>query len=160
MTPPGLRATRIGTCVQTVAVRPLSAERSNEVEVLTETDGPEMCALAALTEPGPFLLRTPEMGRFLGIRRAGKLVAMAGERLRFPGYTEVSGVCTHPDFRGQGFARRLSAAVTSNIQLRDERAFLHVWTSNTSAISLYRSLGFEMRTMVHLAVFEQDLGPQ
>jgi predicted GNAT family acetyltransferase len=154
---PGLRTARVGVCVQMVAVRQRSAERSDEVKVLTDADGPEMLALAALTEPGPFLARTHQMGRFLGIRRAGRLVAMAGERLRFPGYTEVSGVCTHPNFRGQGFARQLSAAVTSNIQQRGDRAFLHAWTTNTPAISIYQALGFEVRAIVNLTVFEREL---
>ena len=155
--PSGLRAAKTGTGLQMVATRPLPAGRDDEIEVLTAIDAPEMLALASLTEPGPFLTRTPEMGRFLGIRRDGRLAAMAGERMRFPGHTEVSGVCTHPDFRGQGLARRLSAAVTAAIQQRGDRAFLHVWSTNTPAIELYRSLGFEVRAEVNVAVLERDL---
>jgi predicted GNAT family acetyltransferase len=115
-----------------------------------------MLSLASLTEPGPFFARTHRMGRFLGIRRAGRLAAMAGERMRFLGHTEVSGVCTHPDFRGQGLARRLSAAVTANIQQRGDRAFLHAWTANAPAIALYRSLGFDVRAEVSVAILERD----
>lgn len=153
--PPGLRAAKSGRGLQMVAARPVSAEHDDEIEPLTDVDAPEMLALALLTEPGPFLPRTNHMGRFLGIRRDGRLAAMAGERLRFPGHTEVSGVCTHPDFRGQGLARRLSAAVTAGIQQRGDRAFLHVWTINTPAITLYGGLGFEIRAEVDVAVLER-----
>jgi predicted GNAT family acetyltransferase len=72
--------------------------------------------------------------------------------MRFAGFTEVSGVCTHPDFRGQGFARRLSAVVANLIQQRGEQPFLHAWTTNHAAIALYESLGFELRTAVQVAV--------
>lgn len=153
--PAGLRAARIATGVQMVATRPVSAGSVDGIEVLTDADAPEMLALATLTEPGPFLARTHHMGRFLGIRRGGRLAAMAGERLRFPGHTEVSGVCTHPDFRGQGLGRRLSAAVTEHIQERGDLAFLHAWSSNVAAISLYRRLGFELRAVVNVAVLER-----
>jgi predicted GNAT family acetyltransferase len=114
-----------------------------------------MVALAQLTEPGPFLPRTHTMGRFIGIRIDGRLVAMAGERMRFPGFTEVSGVCTHPDYRGRRLARRLSSVVAHAIQQRGEQPFLHAWTSNHAAIALYQSLGFEQRTTVQVAVLKR-----
>jgi predicted GNAT family acetyltransferase len=114
-----------------------------------------MLALAALTEPGPCFARTHTMGRFIGVRDGGRLVAMAGERLRFAGHVEVSGVCTHPEFRGRGLARRLSAAVTAEIQRRGKQAFLHAWTRNTAAIALYQSLGFVQRAEVNLAVLRR-----
>lgn len=154
--PPGLRATRTAKGVQMVATRPLAVEADGEIEFLTDADAPEMLALATLTEPGPFLSRTHHMGRFIGIRHEGRLAAMAGERMRFPGFTEVSGVCTHPDFRGKGFARRLSAAVTSAIQARGEIAFLHAWATNAPAIALYQTLGFELRSEVNVAVLETE----
>src|SRR5579885_1812216 len=115
-----------------------------------------MLALATLTEPGPFLTRTHTMGSFLGIRIGGRLAAMAGERLRFPGHTEVSGVCTHPDFRGRGLARRLSMRVAARIESRGEQAFLHAWSANRPAISLYESLGFEIRAELGVKVFERQ----
>jgi predicted GNAT family acetyltransferase len=114
-----------------------------------------MLALAKLTEPGPFLARTHTMGTFIGLRIGGRLAAMAGERCRFPGYTEVSGVCTHPDFRGRGLARRLSAAVAAGIEARGEQPFLHAWKTNRPAIALYESLGFEIRTEVNVAALER-----
>ncbi|MGH8294899.1 MAG: GNAT family N-acetyltransferase [Steroidobacteraceae bacterium] len=122
---------------------------------LGDADAPEMLALAKLTEPGPFLPRTHVMGPFLGTRIGGRLAAMAGERMRFPGYTELSGVRTHPDFRGRGLARRLSAAVSNRIQARGDRAFLHAWKANHAAISLYEDLGFMLRTEVNVAELER-----
>ena len=92
------------------------------------------------------------MGPFLGVRIDGRLAAMAGERMRFPGYTEVSGVGTHPDFRGRGLARALSTAVVAAIEARGDKAFLHAWKTNRSAIGLYETLGFELRTEVNVSV--------
>jgi len=154
--PPGFVALQRAKGVQMLAGRRphLDGTPENVVE-LTDVDVPEMLALAKLTEPGPFLPRTHTMGKFIGIRMAGRLAAMAGERFRFPGYTEVSGVCTHPDFRGRGLARALSSAVAASIEARGERAFLHAWKTNLSAISLYESLGFELRTEVDVAVLER-----
>ena len=151
--PPGLQAVRRAQGVQMLAMRPVAPLDGEEsVLALTDEDGPEMLALAQLTEPGPFLARTHTMGRFFGVRIQGRLAAMAGERMHFTGATEVSGVCTHPDFRGRGLARRLSSVVAHAIQQRGEQAFLHAWTSNHAAIALYESLGFQTRTQVQVAV--------
>lgn len=154
--PSGLVAIKSAKGVQMIATRNVQPEGAREDFLnLTDADAPEMLALARLTEPGPFLGRTHTMGAFLGIRIGGQLVAMAGERFRFPGYTEVSGVCTHPEFRGRGLARRLSAAVAAHIESRGEQPFLHAWKTNVAAISLYRSLGFEIRAEVNVAVMER-----
>jgi predicted GNAT family acetyltransferase len=155
LVPPGVVALKQAKGVQMVARRSFQALAGKEQIVrLSDADAPEMLALAKLTEPGPFRARTHEMGTFIGIRIEGRLAAMAGERFRFRGYTEVSGVCTHPDFRGRGLARRLSAAVAAGIEARGERPFLHAWSTNRAAISLYESLGFELRSEVNVAVFE------
>jgi len=118
-------------------------------------DVPEMLALAELTKPGPFGKRTRELGRYLGIRRQGRLVAMAGERLRLPGYTEVSAVCTHPEHAGRGYAANLIGAVVEKIQERGESAMLHVAAENQRAIDLYERLGFKKRAVVHLLVIRK-----
>ena len=132
----------------------LTAETGLRPEVdfveLGAADAPEMLALAELTKPGPFLLGTPKLGGFVGIRREGRLAAMAGERIKPSGYTEISGVCTHPDFRGQGFAGTLSSTVARRILQRGETPFLHVISNNTSATKLYEKLGFEKRCEVHV----------
>lgn len=154
--PPGLVVVRRAPGVQMVATRALDGDAPPAApEVLGEADAADMLALARLTEPGPFLSRTHTMGRFVGVRIDGRLAAMAGERFRPPGHTEVSGVCTHPDFRGRGLARGLSAAVAARIQRRGETPFLHAWTTNVAAITLYETLGFEKRTLVDVAVLEK-----
>jgi len=112
---------------------------------LTAADVPEMLDLVARTEPGPFRKRTIELGTYLGIRRGGALVAMAGERMQPPGHTEISAVCTDPAFRGQGLATRLVLALVARIRARDETPFLHAAASNTDAIRLYEALGFTLR---------------
>ncbi len=157
--PDGLVQIKAATGVQMVAARSIRApETGDDIVQLTDADAPEMLALATLTEPGPFLSRTHTMGTFRGIRIGGRLAAMAGERFRFPGHTELSGVCTHPDFRGRGLARRLSAAVAACIESRGERPFLHAWKTNQVAISLYESLGFEIRADVNIRVVERPYG--
>ncbi len=154
--PPGMVAEKNLHGVQMTATATADIPPGNEPLVtLTDGDAADMIALARLTQPGPFLSRTHTMGRFLGIRVDGRLAAMAGERFRFPGFTEVSGVCTHPDFRGRGFARRLSAAVATAIEARGEQPFLHSWKSNHAAIALYASLGFQIRTEVHVAILQR-----
>ncbi|MFF0013854.1 GNAT family N-acetyltransferase [Streptomyces sp. NPDC005374] len=112
---------------------------------LGPADVPEILDLIARTQPGPFLPRTIEMGTYLGIRREGALVAMAGERLHPPGWTEISAVCTDPAVRGQGLATRLVRAVAHGIRERGETPFLHTGAKNTNAIRLYESLGFRLR---------------
>lgn len=154
--PDGLTATFEALGVQMVRENPsfLPVDPSDMI-ALGEEDAPEMLALATETKPGPFLARTHEMGQFWGIRIDGRLAAMAGERMRFPGYTEVSGVCAHPDFRGQGLAKRLSAHVTNEIIRRGDIPFLHAWADNATAIGLYESLGFSIRCHVNAAVVER-----
>lgn len=115
-----------------------------EAIALGPADVPDMLDLVERTKPGPFLPRTIELGTYLGIRRDGALVAMAGERLHPPGFTEVSAVCTDPDHRGQGLAARLVLAVVAGIKARGEIPFLHATQTNTGAIRLYESLGFRV----------------
>ncbi|MFW0783644.1 GNAT family N-acetyltransferase [Gordonia sp. CPCC 206044] len=124
-----------------------------DVVNLTVDDVAEMIDLVQRTKPGPFEKRTIEMGTYLGIRRAGQLIAMAGERLHIPGGTEISAVCTDPDFRGQGLGTRLVLAVAHGIRLRGELPFLHADGANTGAIGLYEHLGFRLRKRVMFQVF-------
>ena len=126
---------------------------------LSARDVPEMLELVRQTDPGPFLDRTIELGDYIGIRRDGQLVAMAGERLRFDGWTEISAVCTAPTHRGQGMASRLVGALIGAIQRRSERAFLHVLTSNTNAIHLYDELGFRVRRRLTISVLTPEAVP-
>ncbi len=123
----------------------VAAAPDPEAVRLGPEDVPEMLALVDRTKPGPFLPRTIELGDYLGIRRDGRLVAMAGERLHPPGWTEISAVCTDEEYRGQGLATRLVHAVAAGIRARGETPFMHAAASNTRAIRLYESLGFRLR---------------
>jgi GNAT superfamily N-acetyltransferase len=123
----------------------IAAAPDEEAVRLTAADVPAMLALIDRTRPGPFLPRTIELGTYLGIRRPGELVAMAGERLHPPGWTEISAVCTDAAYRGQGLATRLVHAVAHGIRQRGETPFLHAAADNTNAIRLYESLGFRLR---------------
>lgn len=119
-----------------------------ELVELGADDMPEMLDLVARTQPGPFRPRAYELGTYLGIRERGTLVAMAGERLRPPGWTEISAVCTAPEARGKGYAAWLIGELGTRIVARGERPFLHVIETNTGAIALYERLGFRTRTTV------------
>ena len=131
-------------CLQMVAENGVGAP-DDRFEVLGPQDVPEMLALVAETQPGPFMTRTIELGTYLGYRVDGELVAMAGERIRCDGATEISAVCTKESHRGQGLGGALTLAVAHVIQSRGDRAFLHVMTTNTSAISVYERTGFTVR---------------
>ena len=127
-----------------------------ELVELGDADSPEMIELTALTKPGPFGKRTHELGTYLGIRCERRLVAMSGERMKVPGWTEVSAVCTHPEHTGHGYARILMAEVMRRIRSRGETPFLHVREDNVRAIQLYERLGFSPRLRLHFAVLRRD----
>lgn len=135
-----------GKGVQMVAETLRPAE-DPEAVVLGPADVPEMLALVGRTKPGPFRPRTVELGTYLGLRRGGALVAMAGERMHPDGWTEISAVCTDEAWRGHGFASRLIRAVAAVITARGERPFLHAAADNP-AIRLYEEMGFALRRTV------------
>ncbi|NIJ67559.1 hypothetical protein FHR20_004545 [Sphingomonas leidyi] len=145
-----VRKHRMG--VQMLAEAPMPADPDFAFEELGDADAAQMLALATLTEPGPFFARTHRLGRFIGVRREGRLIAMAGERMRTLGFAEVSGVCTHPDFRGLGLAGRLMRAVAARIVEQGDIPFLHAYADNASAIALYERLGYRHRIDVNVTV--------
>lgn len=118
------------------------------IETLRDDDVPSMLELIRRTQPGPFLPRTIELGTYLGITIDGTLVAMAGERIRLDGYTEVSAVCTDMQFRGRGFAAMLVRTVVDAIRARGDTPFLHAAIDNENAIKLYDALGFATRAII------------
>jgi len=141
---PDWNTLRESSVIQMVAEKRLPVEDIDTVE-LTVEDIPEVLELVTVTEPGPFAERTVELGRYIGIRRDGRLVAMAGERFRMNGYSEISAVCTLPEYRGRGYARALSSILVNVILDQGDIPYLHVSPKNTPAIRLYESLGFTKR---------------
>lgn len=153
--PPGLAVEKSAPILQLVADKLTPGREPEGFIELGDADASEMLALARLTEPGPFSTATHRLGQFVGIRENGRLVAMAGERMKLPGYTEVSGVCTHPDMRGRGMAKMLSRLVSRRIFERGETPFLHAWETNEGAIALYRKLGFSIRQRLIATAFRR-----
>ena len=140
-------------CVQMTAESLTSGgQEAPDVLTLGEADADEMLALATLTKPGPFRRATLRLGGFIGVRREGRLIAMAGERMKVDGFTELSGVCTHPDHRGQGLAGALSRLVVSRVLARGEQAFLHAYAEHTTTVAFYESLGFRTRARMTYTV--------
>jgi GNAT superfamily N-acetyltransferase len=157
--PQGWTLVRGGGLVQMVALHPVPAEGAlhadAELRALTVADAPAMVELAELTEPGPFRLRTIELGGYLGIFHGGRLAAMAGRRMSVPGFVEVSAVCTHPEARGRGYASVVMSRVMEWILHAGRLPFLHALPDNP-AIRIYERLGFTLRQSFELAVVRRD----
>jgi len=159
--PAGWQLVRDGTLVQMVCPAvPDQPSLAEAILPMTAADFPEMVDLAKLTEPGPFRDHTADLGGFVGIRVDGCLAAMAGQRLAPTGFAEVSAVCTHPDFRGRGFAQALVASVTRNIQSEGRTPFLTSFEANTGAVRIYQQVGFVLRRTFQLAVLKPQSPPQ
>ena len=153
VTPPAEFKTLLAeTGEQMIGMPADSSIRGVEAVTLGVDDAPAMVELTELTKPGPFTLRTHELGTFLGIRIDGQLVAMVGERMKPANYTEITAVCVHPAHRGRGYAQLLLAAVARRISARGELPFLHVFSENAGAIALYRRQGMEIRRRLHVTV--------
>ena len=158
---PGLNLAYTAPALQMIYNAGVSAFASRaaldvQIVELGADDADSMVGLTELTKPGPFAKRAHELGTYIGIRQEGKLIAMAGERLKLPGFTEVSAVCTHPDHVGKGYARILMTEVMQRICDRGETPFLHVRESNERAIALYEKLGFEKRVLLEHTVLRRD----
>lgn len=153
--PAAWRAVEVFDLVQMIGER-VGGVGCPEAIPLGAADVPEMLELVAQTEPGPFLTRTIELGDYLGIRCDGTLVAMAGERFHLDGWTEISAVCTRPEYRGRGLASQLVEALAAAIELRSQRVFLHVLSTNTGAIRLYEELGFSVRQTATITVVARE----
>lgn len=146
--------TRSGWIDQMVCDQPSPARQTTFLD-LQEKDVPDMLALTAATKPGPFSEATIRMGRYRGVRSIdGRLMAMAGERLRLKGFTEISAVCTAPEFRGQGLGRALVATMSSMLLSEGTTPFLHVNPQN-SAKQLYERIGFRVRSQIRLTVISR-----
>ena len=158
LAPPGMRTVRTAPLLQMVAQQPAAVTSDDEpCLLLGPGDAPEMAELALATAPGPWAEMTRCYGNFYGIRRNDKLAAMAGTRMRpADGLGEVSGVCTWPEFRGQGLAGVLIRRVMADIVAAGRVPFLHSYAGNAKAIGLYESLGFRGRRNMVVTVLERD----
>jgi predicted GNAT family acetyltransferase len=154
--PPDFTAKTTSFGVQMVADRHVPLVEDQRIEKLGEADAAAMLELASLTKPGPFTMRAQALGDFWGIKENGRLIAMAGERLKLDGLTELSGVATHPDFQGKGLGRLMTLYVAGKIFAKGEQPFLHTYATNAVAIRLYESLGFKLRTRMNVAVIERQ----
>ena len=134
--------------VQLVATDALTSAPAEDAFVVGPADAAEAVDLVARTEPGPFRPRTYELGTYLGLRRDGRLVALAGERLHPAGWTEISAVCTDPAYRRRGLATHLVRGVAALVRARGEVPFLHTSAANVRAVDLYVAMGFELRREV------------
>lgn len=139
-----------GETIQYVAseLDPIDAALADQIVELAPEDSAEMVDLTARTEPGPFSAETWRTGRYFGIRRQGRLVAMAGQRLRTTGWGEISAVCVDPSVRGQGLGAAMTLAAAGAIAERGDRPMLHVAEDNHPAHQLYLQIGFEVRRSI------------
>lgn len=153
--PQGFVIVNEGILVQMTAEKPHERIADPRIEALRQEDAEDMLSLALLTKPGPFTLGAQKLGSFWGVKVDGRLVAMAGQRLRVPGFVELSGLCTHPDFQGRGLGALLFRFVAGQIAATGDTAFLHAFSTNTTAISLYRKLGFSIRAEMNLRVIKR-----
>jgi predicted GNAT family acetyltransferase len=141
--------------VQMVAAAPVAFADDARIRPLGRADAADMLDLAKLTKPGPFSLRAQDFGPFWGIRENGRLIAMAGQRMGQQGWRELSGVCAHPDVRGQGLGRLMSLYGARTIQEAGDTAYLHAYSTNEKAIRLYESIGFRLRETMNMAVIRK-----
>ena len=141
---------------QMICRKPVKPSKDlSEIRLLSYQHVPEMLALTTLTKPGPFFQNTIGMGDYYGIVLNGQLAAMAGERLKPEGFSEVSAICNHPEHLGRGYASLLTAHVTRKIQEEGAIPFLHVKQDNDRAIQVYQRIGFDVAANVHFAVFKR-----
>lgn len=149
--PPSVRVVKELVCLQMVSyespsVKSLSAGiQHSQIRLMTEDSRAALCDLVLKVQPGYFTEKTPELGDYYGYYEDNQLVALIGERIKMAGLTELSAIVTHPDYTRRGLATQLTAYLTCKLHNKGEVPFLHVLETNTSAISLYRKLGFEVR---------------
>lgn len=143
--PEGWQLEAFRPLAQMVCTMPLVVTEGPEILPLSEAHRADVLALTALVYPHYFRPRTMEMGRYFGIYQEGRLAAIIGERLGTDTFTEMSAICTHPDFNGRGYARRLTAMLTNDTLERGRTPFLHVSHENTRAKQLYEQIGFRHR---------------
>ncbi|MEM6387899.1 MAG: GNAT family N-acetyltransferase [Pseudomonadota bacterium] len=155
-TPFGAQFAPSGKGVQFVADQVTAPSNTPGIEVLTEADAFQIYDLAKRARPGPFECRTHQLGDFIGIKRDGRLIAMAGQRLKLPGFTEISAVSVDSAYRGQGLGKALVLEMAARIMAEGDAPFLHSYADNAGAIALYQRLGFRIRAEVSLTIWDAE----
>lgn len=156
--PVGFRLEAFADLAQMVCEAPVPEVDGPEIIALDVRHRDDVLALTALVYPHYFRPRTMDLGRYFGIYEDGRLAAMIGERLGFEGGREMSAICTHPDFLGRGYARRLTAMLTNKTLGEGRQPYLHVAYSNTRAMQLYEQIGYRLRTNLPFAALHRDPG--
>jgi ribosomal protein S18 acetylase RimI-like enzyme len=154
--PPGWKIVRSAPNLQMVWNDSAPPQVKHSFEDLNTSHIDEMLALTELNNLRRFRRRSPELGSYIGMRESGRLVAMAGEGFRFLGYTEISAVCTHPDYRGHGYASSLVSALVRKITGQGQIPFLHVRRDNADAIRVYEKLGFRTRRDITFMIVKRE----
>ena len=153
--PPGVEVVRIADVLQMIVADWTPVPVALEMIPLGEADEAAMVELVDLTKPGPFAPKARLMGTFRGLRDDGRLIAMSGERMRTPGFTEISAVCTHPDYRGRGYAKQFVSQGGNEIVADGKTPFLHTFADNAVAIATYEKLGFRASRMMQFTVIRR-----
>ena len=153
--PSGVEVLRTADVLQMIAVDWKPVPVSLEMVPLADANEPAMVELVDLTKPGPFAQKTRLMGSFRGLFDDGRLVAMSGERWQTAEYTEISAVCTHPDYRGRGYAKQFVSQGGNEIIATGKTPFLHSYANNATAIATYEKLGFRPARMMTFTVIRR-----
>jgi ribosomal protein S18 acetylase RimI-like enzyme len=153
--PHGVEVVRIADVLQMVVNQWKPVPVTLDIHALGEADERQMVELVDITKPGPFAPRARLMGEYRGLFDNGRLIAMSGERMRTSAFTEISAVCTHPDYRGRGYAKQFVSVGGNEIILTGKTPFLHVYADNALAIATYEKLGFVRSRMMRFTVIKR-----
>ncbi len=132
-------------CLQMVHPGPIDSDYREKIIPLDESHREDIFKLVQIAFPAYFKKKTADLGQYYGIYKDGQLVSMSGERMQLNNYIEISGVMTHPDFRGQGLATQVIKKTTEEVLNKKKIPFLHTAIDNHNAIKIYESLGYETR---------------
>ncbi|WP_212004451.1 GNAT family N-acetyltransferase [Chitinophaga sp. HK235] len=118
------------------------------ITMLTADDATAMYDLVNKVQPGYYNPGTRLLGTYYGIWQEGRLVAMAGERMRMSGFTELSAIVTDPAYTGRGYAQQLITRLCHQHAEEGVTSMLHVSVANERAIRLYEHMGFVTRRTI------------
>ncbi len=119
------------------------------ISLQNEGQREDLFNLVSLVQPGYFKNKTADLGKYFGIYKDDKLVAVSGERMQMNDFTEISAIVTHPNHTGNGYAKQLIKYTTDQVFQEKKTPYLHVVESNVHAIRLYEKLGFTTRRKIN-----------